>query len=119
MFGIFPNEQLYHHAFFQLFSAPADVVLFAYSFATIVTKFTPNSDALGVEYYRARVVHPPGKKECTVSATSPDLRCSIFLLDEKTEYTISGSACLKDGRCSSGLEKNATTYEMRTFIDEF
>ncbi len=103
--------------FSQSFSAPADVVLFVGSPSSIHVSFTPNADAFGVEYYRARVVHPPVELECTVPATSLDLRCFMDGLEGKIDYTISGAACLKDGRCSPGLEKNATTYEMRMFID--
>ncbi len=107
------------HVFYQLFSAPADVVLFVRSPSYIYISFTPNADDLGVEYYRALIVHPPGEHECTVPATNLKLRCGITFLDEKATYTVSGAAYRKDGRCSVGVEKNAMTYEMRMVIDVF
>ncbi len=90
------------------------MTLIVTSHMSITVLFTPNADGRNVEYYRARTMHVPGDLDCIVNATSsPKLECHIVHLNETTDYTFIGIACLSDGRgCSSGIEKTAKTWEL-------
>ncbi len=88
---------------------------------SVTVSFTPNTENRNVDHYRAVIEYPSKELECTVPATSgTELECHILGLNETTEYTVIGTACLKDNKgCSSGVEGKAKTYKRRECIDCF